>query len=77
MSLIPTNIVMRNRKVILLNESVFKNLPMIEFILATTIIVGKTEIGPDTIQYDLLKEEGQIEHVIDTNNVSFHSTPTL
>ena len=40
---------------------------MIEFILATTIIVGKTEIGPDTIQYDLLNEEGQIEHVIDTN----------
>ena len=67
MFLIPTNIVMRNRKVILLNESVFKNLPMIEFILATTIIVGKTEIGPDTIQYDLLNEEGQIEHVIDTN----------
>ena len=65
MFLIPTNIVMRNRKVILLNESVFKNLPMIEFILATTIIVGKTEIGPDTIQYDLLNEEGQIEHVID------------
>ena len=48
-----------------MNESVFKNLPMIEFILATTIIVGKTEIGPDTIQYDLLNEEGQIEHVID------------
>ena len=67
MFLIPTNIVMRSRKVILLNESVFKNLPMIEFILATTIIVGKTEIGPDTIQYDLLNEEGQIEHVIDTN----------
>ena len=44
---------------------------MIEFILATVIIVGKTEIGPDTIQYDVLNEDGQIEQVIDTqsNNV--------
>ena len=40
---------------------------MIEFILATVIIVGKTEIGPDTIQYDVLNENGQIEQVIDTN----------
>ena len=40
---------------------------MIEFILATVIIVGKTEIGPDTIQYDVINENGQIEHVIDTN----------
>ena len=40
---------------------------MIEFILATMIVVGKTDIGPDTIQYDVLNENGQIEQVIDTN----------
>ena len=40
---------------------------MIEFILATTIIIGKADIGPDTIQYDVLNEDGQIEQVIDTN----------
>ena len=40
---------------------------MIEFILATMIVVGKTDIGPDTVQYDVLNEDGQIEQVIDTN----------
>ena len=40
---------------------------MIEFILATMIVVGKTDIGPDTIQYEVLNENGQIEQVIDTN----------
>jgi len=40
---------------------------MLEFILATAIIVGKVDIGPDKVVYQVLTDDGQIVEVIDTN----------
>ena len=40
---------------------------MIEFILASAILVGKADIGPDKVVYQVLTDDGQIVEVVDTN----------
>ena len=39
---------------------------MIEFILATAILVGKADIAPDKVQYEFLHEDGTITSVVRT-----------
>jgi len=39
---------------------------MIEFILATAILVGKTQIEPDKVQYDFLHPDGIITTIVNT-----------
>ena len=41
---------------------------MLEFILATAIIVGKADISPNEVVYQVLTDEGQIVEVVDTTN---------
>jgi len=41
---------------------------MIEFILATAIIVGKANISSTQTQYEILTQDGQIITVIDDNS---------
>lgn len=45
---------------------------MLEFILATAIIVGKADISPNETAYQVLTDDGQIVEVVDTN-----STPSF
>ena len=42
---------------------------MLEFILSTAILVGKVDIGPNQVQYDVLHSDRQIETIIDTNHI--------
>jgi hypothetical protein len=39
---------------------------MIEFILATAILVGKAQIEPDKVQYDFLQPDGTITTIVNT-----------
>ena len=41
---------------------------MIEFILATAIIIGKADISSTQTQYEILTQDGQIVTVIDDNS---------
>ena len=42
------------------------NHTMIEFIIATAILVGKADIAPDKVQYEFLHEDGTITSVVRT-----------
>ena len=39
---------------------------MIEFIVATAILVGKADISPNKVQYEFLNEDGSITTVVNT-----------
>ena len=39
---------------------------MIEFIIATAILVGKADISPHKVQYEFLHEDGTITSVVRT-----------
>lgn len=41
---------------------------MFEFVLATAMIVGQVDIGPDQTQYNLLTESGEIVTLIEDNS---------
>ena len=44
---------------------------MIEFILATAILVGKADIGPDKVLYQVLTDDEQIVEIIETEPTTF------
>ena len=37
---------------------------MIEFMLATAILVGKAQIAPDKVQYDFINEDQQSQQLL-------------
>ena len=41
---------------------------MIEFLLATAMIVGQADIGPDQVRYEVLHNDGTIETIIEDNS---------
>lgn len=43
---------------------------MLEFILATAIIVGKADIGTNQVQYDVLQSDGEVVTIVDTNYIA-------
>jgi hypothetical protein len=45
---------------------------MIEFMLATAILVGKAQIAPDKVQYDFINDNQTITTIIETNCIVNH-----
>lgn len=41
---------------------------MIEILLASVMIVGKVDIAPDTVRYDILTESGELIVILDENS---------